>query len=141
MTSVLRAALASGLILANISVVHAGRTDTPEDVMRAAGKAADDLKPMEEGLKVALAIASRMQQREIAVQVLALAKKNDRKGITELLKTDKPTIEKIRVTSIKDFYLSISIAVGGKTYQLCIGDHCRHPSGAKSPVVFTESPS
>jgi hypothetical protein len=108
--------------------------------MKAAEKAVHDLKQMDEGLKVAQAIASRMQQREIAVQVLALAKKNDRKAIAELFKRQTPTIEKIRITSIKDFTVKIWVWVNDSGYYLCIGDDCKHPSGAKSPVSFQQLP-
>jgi len=131
-------ALVAVLILANTAATYAGRKDTPEDVIRAAQKAAVHLKKMEDGLKVAQAIASHLQERRFAVQILELAKKNDRKGLAELLKKEVPTIEQIRIISIADFYFYVSVEVNGKHYDLCIGD-CKHPSGAKSPVVFSES--
>jgi len=138
--SLVRAALAAALIVGNIFTAQAGSKDTPEDVTRAAEKAAINLKKMEGGLKVAEAIADHMQERAFAVQVLELAKKKDRKGIAELFKRKTPTIEKIRITSIKDFTIKIWVWVNGNGYYLCIGDDCKHPSGAKSPVSFQQLP-
>ena len=94
---------------------------------------------MEGGLKVAEAITDHMQERAFAVQVLELAKKKDRKGLAELLKRQSTKIEEVRVTSISDFSVEIWVKVNGKGYKLCIGDHCEHPSGKKSPAVFEES--
>ena len=137
-TSLVRTALAAGLIVGNVFAVQAGSKDTPEDVTRAAEKAAINLKKMEGGLKVAEAIADHLQERAFAVQVLELAKEKDRKGLA-LLKRQSPKIEEVRVTSIADFTVEIWVKVNGKGYKLCIGDHCEHPSGKKSPVVFEES--
>jgi hypothetical protein len=138
-TSLVRTALAAGLIVGNVLAVQAGSKDTPEDVTRAAEKAAINLKKMEGGLKVAEAITDHMQERAFAVQVLELAKKKDRKGLAELLKRQSTKIEEVRVTSISDFSVEIWVKVNGKGYKLCIGDHCEHPSGKKSPAVFEES--
>ena len=93
---------------------------------------------MEGGLR-SEAITDHMQERAFAVQVLELAKKKDRKGLAELLKRQSTKIEEVRVTSISDFSVEIWVKVNGKGYKLCIGDHCEHPSGKKSPAVFEES--
>jgi hypothetical protein len=137
-TSLFKAPLAAGLVLATITAAHAGAKDTPEDVMRAGEKAAAALKEMDEGLKVAQALAARMQERGFATQLLELAKKKDRKGLAELLRKENQTVEEIRVTRLTDFTMEVWVTINGKGYHLCIGDHCEHPSGKKSPIVFEQ---
>lgn len=135
------AMLVSTFALIGTAASVAGKKDTPQDVVSAGKSASAGLTDMQTALKDAQAIATRLQDPEVAARVLELAKRKDRKGLADLLKGEASSSQ-IRVKSVTDFTLILTILIGTKGYQLCISsttDGCEHPSGAKGAVVFQES--
>lgn len=130
-------AVLASFALIGSTATYAGKKDTPNDVIRAGKDASEGLSAMEAALKDAQAIAARLQDPEVATRVLELSKRKDLKGITDLLK-DAASSSQIRVKSVGDITIVITVFMGTKSYQLCIGN-CEHPSGAKGGVVFQES--
>ena len=116
---------------------NSGKKDTANDVIRAGKEASEGLSTMEAALKDAQAIAARLQEPEVAARLLELAQRKDLKGLSDLLK-GAASSSQIQVKSVGDIVITITILIGTKGYQLCIGD-CEHPSGAKGGVVFQES--
>lgn len=126
------------VIFAGGTALRADNRDTVDDVIRVGRDARAGLSAFEAGLRQAQAITSRLaQDRAFAASVLELAKKDDKVGIANKLATVAPGSQ-ITVKSIRDFSLDISYCDKSVCYALCIGDDCKHPSGAKSPVVFSQ---
>ena len=126
------------VIFAGGTALRADNRDTVDDVIRVGRDARAGLSEFEAGLRQAQAITARLaQDRAFAASILELAKKNDKVGIGNKLATVAPG-SKITVNSIQDFSMDVTVCTNTKCYYLCIGDNCKHPSGAKSPVVFSE---
>lgn len=126
------------LAFAGNTALHADNKDTVDDVIRVGRDARAGLGEIEAGLRDAQAITARLaQDRAFAAKVLDLAKKNDKQGLAALLKTVAPSSQ-ITVKEIQDFCIANTLCTQSRCYDLCIGDCCKHPSGAKSPVVFKE---
>ena len=119
------------------SAPRANDNETPDDVIRVANAARPELESLLSALKDAQLIVTRLGNRAYATQVLEAAKKNDKKGLADLLKNVAPN-RQITVKEITDFTITFSFGTEGHDYTLCIGDKCKHPSGAKSPIVFSE---
>ena len=126
------------VVFAGSTALRADSRETVDDVIRVGRDARAGLTEFEAGLKQAEAITARLaQDRAFAASILELAKKNDKVGIANKLVTAAPG-SKITVNSIRDFTVDIQVCTSTHCYVLCIGDDCRHPSGKKSPVVFSE---
>jgi len=126
------------VVFAGSTALRADSRDTVDDVIRVGRDARAGLTDFEAGLRQAQAITARLaQDRAFATSILELAKKDDKVGIANKLVTVAPG-SNITVKSIRDFSLDITVCTKSKCYELCIGDDCRHPSGAKSPVVFSQ---
>jgi hypothetical protein len=128
------------LVLTNYLPLHAGSQDTPDNVMLAGKNASAQLNSMELGLKDAQAIAARLgQDRAFATKALEAAKKNDQQGLAQILKSVAPNSQ-ITIQQIGDFFFDGFLTIGGTTYRLCFStsSDCKHPSGAKSPIVFSQ---
>lgn len=134
-------ALAIGLLaFTTNSTLRADNKDTPDDVMRAGRNAGAELNSTLAALRDVQAITARMERdRAFATQILDAAKKKDKRGLADLLKGEAHSSQ-ITIQDIRDFAIDVFVTVGGKTYRLCIssdGD-CKHPSGQKSAVAFSE---
>ena len=126
------------VVFAGGSALRADNRDTVDDVIRVGRDARAGLTEIEAALRKAQAITSRLaQDRAFAASILELAKKDDKVGIANKLATVAPGSQ-ITVKSIRDFSLDITYCDRSVCYGLCIGDDCKHPSGAKSPVVFSQ---
>jgi hypothetical protein len=126
------------LTFAGGTALHADNKDTVDDVIRVGREARAGLGEIEAGLRDAQSITARLaQDRAFAARVLDLAKKNDRTGLAALLKSVAPSSQ-ITVKNIQDFCISNTLCTQRRCYDLCIGDCCKHPSGAKSPGVCSE---
>jgi hypothetical protein len=126
------------LTFAGGTALQADNKDTVDDVIRVGREARAGLGEIEAGLRDAQSITARLaQDRAFAGRVLELAKKNDKNGLAALLKSIAPSSQ-ITVKNIQDFCIGITLCTQRRCYDLCIGDCCKHPSGAKSPVVFSE---
>ena len=126
------------VVFAGGTALRADNRDTVDDVIRVGRDARAGLTEIEAALRKAQAITSRLaQDRAFAASILELAKKDDKVGIANKLVTVAPG-SNITVKSIRDFTLDITVCSKSICYVLCIGDDCRHPSGAKSPVVFSQ---
>jgi hypothetical protein len=126
------------VVFAGGTALRADSRDTIDDVIRVGRDARAGLTEFEGGLRQAQAITARLaQDRAFAAAILELAKKDDKTGIANKLVTVVPGSQ-ITVKSIRDFTMDITICTKSLCYNLCIGDDCKHPSGAKSPVVFSQ---
>jgi len=126
------------VVFAGGTALRADSRDTVDDVIRVGRDARAGLTEFEAGLRQAQAISARLaQDRAFATSILELAKKDDKAGIANKLTTVAPGSQ-ITVKAIRDFTLDITICSKSICYELCMGDDCRHPSGAKSPVVFSQ---
>ena len=134
---VLTALLGAAVILTTGSSMRASKTDTVDDVMRAGMTAKPILNSIQAALRDSQAIAARMEDRAFATQVFELAKKDDKKGLADLFKGIAPSSE-ITIQEIRDWTIRFFVHDSDHGYELCIGDDCKHPSGAKSPVVFKQ---
>jgi len=120
------------------TALRADSTDTIDDVIRVGRSASAGLSEFETGLRQAQAITARLaQDRAFAASILDLAKKNDKQGIGSRLATINPG-SRVTVNTIEDFSMDLTFCTNTRCYRLCVGDNCKHPSGAKSPVVFDE---
>ena len=126
------------VVFAGGTALRADSRDTVDDVIRVGRDARAGLTEFEAALRQAQAIAARLSQdRAFAASVLELAKKDDKVGIANKIAT-VASGSQITVKSIRDFTLDITICSKGICYELCMGDDCRHPSGAKGAVVFSQ---
>src|SRR5262249_1307278 len=136
-TSIFAMALGAVIAFAAHSVSPALDNETPVVVIRVANAARPELESRLAAVRDAQAIVTRLQNRAFAAQVLDVSRKNDKKALSDLLKSAAPS-RQINVTAIDDFTITFSFGTDSHDYTLCIGDKCKHPSGAKSPIVFTE---
>ena len=111
--------------------------ETADDVVRVGNAAKPELNSILHALKDTQSIVARLGDRAFAAQVFEAAKKNDKKGLADLLKTAAPG-SRITIKEIDDFTITFSIGTESHDYTLCIGDKCKHPSGASSPIVFSQ---
>jgi hypothetical protein len=111
--------------------------ETADDVVRVGNAAKPELNSILHALKDTQSIVARLGDRAFASQVFEAAKKNDKKGLADLLKTAAPG-SRITIKEIDDFTITFSIGTESHDYTLCIGDKCKHPSGASSPIVFSQ---
>src|SRR5262245_33624245 len=134
----LAALMVTLIVFVGVTALRADNRDTVDDVIRVGRDARAGLTDFEAALRKAQAITGRLaQDRAFAVSVLELAKKGDKVGIANKRGTGAPGTQ-ITVKSIRDFTIDISYCDKNICYALCIGDDCKHPSGAKSPVVFNQ---
>jgi len=134
------AAISFAMVLMIVSSVTADSKDTPEVVMAAGKNASAGLNSTELALKDAQAIAARLgQDSAFATKALEAVKKKDQQGLAQILKSVAPNSQ-ITIQQIGDFFFDGFLTIGGTTYRLCISSSsdCQHPSGAKSPVVFSQ---
>ena len=128
------------LLLTNYSLLFADSKDTPANVMLAGKNASAGLNSTELALKDAQAIAARLgKDSAFATKALEAVKKKDQQGLAQILKSVAPNSQ-ITIQQIGDFFFDGFLTIGGTTYRLCISSSsdCQHPSGAKSPVVFSQ---
>jgi hypothetical protein len=113
--------------------------ETLEDVIRVGRAAGPALNSIVAAVKDSQAIADRMEDRAFATKVLELAKKNDKQRLADLFKGVAPNSQ-ITIKEISDFWVAFGLQTpDGHSYELCIGDGCTHPSGAKGQgVVFSQ---
>ena len=130
---------AAVLMFAKVSFVHAANSDTVDTVIGAAKGASTELSEIQNALKTAQGIADRMQNPDFAARVLEFSKRQDRVGLTELLKKEMPN-QMILVGLVRDFTFNIWIFGGGDIFMFCVStkNECSHPSGAKGAVVFQQ---
>ena len=134
------AMFAAVLVLTSYLPLHAESKDTPDNVMLAGKNASAGLNSAELALKDAQAIAARLgQDLAFATKALEAAKKNDQRGLAQILKSVAPNSQ-ITIQQIGDFFFDAFLTIGGTTYRLCISSSsdCKHPSGATSPIVFSQ---